>query len=42
MTKQASAWNLGATWEDKKLKIDAIKKYLIDQKIVIGRDGKEA
>ena len=45
LVKQAtgsSAWNHGTTWEDKKLKIDDIKKYLIDQNILIGENADEA
>ena len=29
MTKTNSAWNKAGTWEDKTLKTDVIKKYLI-------------
>lgn len=41
MRKTNSAWNKAGTWEDKKLKIDTIKKYLIDQKMVIGDSNRK-
>jgi hypothetical protein len=30
LEKTKSAWNKAGTWEDKKLKLDVIKKYLIE------------
>ena len=41
MTKTNSAWNKAGTWEDKTLKTDVIKKYLIAQKIEIGDSNRK-
>ena len=41
MRKTNSAWNKAGTWEDKNLKTDVIKKYLIAQKIEIGDSNRK-
>lgn len=43
MNLTGSAWNKsGTTWTDKNLKLNEVKKYLIQENIVIGEDGAEA
>ena len=42
MNLTGSAWNKGATWVDKNLKLKEVKSYLLSQNIVIGEDGAEA
>ena len=38
---QNSAWNKAGTWEDKKLKLEDLKQFLLSQAVIVGKHDQD-